>query len=113
MNRDINFSGQPVFGQIIQLLDKQKIMEISRSVAGSEKYVKKLDGYKHLIVMLYGVLKHFDSLREIEIGMQAEANKLAHLGLDYVVRRSTLSDANKRRPEEFFAKIYQYFIVVR
>ena len=108
MNRDINFSGQPVFGQIIQLLDKQMIIEISQSVFGSEKYVKKLDGYKHLVIMLYGVFKHFDSLREIEIGMQAEANKLAHLGLDYVVRRSTLSDANKRRPEAFFAQVYQH-----
>ncbi|WP_257012971.1 DUF4372 domain-containing protein, partial [Prevotella intermedia] len=41
-------------------------------------------------MMLFGVLKHFDSLREVEIGMKAEVNKLHHLGMDYVVRRSTL-----------------------
>ena len=29
--------------------------------------------------MLFGVLKHFDSLRELEIGMKAEAHKLQHL----------------------------------
>ena len=28
------------------------------------------------------------------------------MGLDYIVRRSTLSDANARRPHELFAKVY-------
>ena len=60
--------------------------------------------------MLFGVLKHFDSLREVEIGMKAEVNKLHHLGIDYVVRRSTLADANKRRPQEFFAKVYAHLL---
>ena len=56
--------------------------------------------------MLFGVLKHFDSLRELEIGMKAEAHKLQHLGLNYLVRRSTLAEANIRRPQEFLAKVY-------
>ena len=56
--------------------------------------------------MLFAVFNHFDSLREVEVGMQAEAHKFAHLGLDYMVRRSTLSEANKRRPSAFFAQVY-------
>ncbi|GHT17113.1 hypothetical protein FACS189429_0530 [Bacteroidia bacterium] len=56
--------------------------------------------------MLFAVFNHFDSLREIEIGMQAEAHKFTHLGLDYMVRRSTLSEANRRRPSDFFAQVY-------
>lgn len=56
------------------------------------------------------MLKHFDSLRELEIGMKAEAHKLSHLGLDYLVRRSTLAEANIRRPQEFFAKVYSYLL---
>ena len=60
--------------------------------------------------MLFGVLKHFDSLRELEIGMKAEAYKLGHLGMDYLVRRSTLSEANIRRPQEFFASVYTYLL---
>ncbi len=60
--------------------------------------------------MLFGALKHFDSLRELEIGMKAEAHKLSHLGLDYLVRRSTLAEANIRRPQEFFAKVYSYLL---
>ena len=60
--------------------------------------------------MLFGILKHFDSLREVEIGMKAEVNKLHDLGIDYVARRSTLAEANKRRPQEFFASVYTYLL---
>ena len=95
--KDNNFTGQPVYNQVLNLLDKDKILKISRETRGSEAYVKRFDGYQHLVVMLFGVLKHFDSLRELEIGMKAEAHKLSHLGLDYLVRRSTLAEANIRR----------------
>lgn len=98
MGKGSYFTGQPVYSQVIKLLDKSEIVKISRETKGSKAYVKRLDGYQHLIVMLFGVLKHFDSLRELEIGMKAEANKLHHLGLDYMVKRSTLSEANIRRP---------------
>lgn len=110
MGKNTYFSGQPVYNQLIKLLDKSKIREISKATPKSEAYVKKLDGYTHLIIMLFGVLKHFDSLRELEVGMKAEASKLAHLGVDYFVRRSTLAEANKRRPCEFFAQVYTHLL---
>lgn len=110
MGKDSHFTGQPVFSQIIKLLDKEKIRQISRGTKGSEAYVKRFDGYQHLIVMLFGVLNHSDSLREIEIGMKAEAHKLQHLGMDYLVRRSTLAEANIRRPQEFFARVYAHLL---
>jgi len=106
MGKSTNFTGQPVLNQLLNLLDCEKLNEISKKTCRSESYVKKLDGYAHLVIMLFGIMKHFDSLRELEIGMQAEARKLSHLGLDYMVRRSTLAEANKRRPQEFFAQVY-------
>ena len=42
--------------------------------------------------------------------MKAEAHKLVHLGMDYLVRRSTLAEANIRRPQEFFASVYAYLL---
>ncbi len=105
MGKSTNFTGQPVLSQLLKLIDKQKILDLSRKM-GCERYVKSLGGYTHLVVMLFGVLKHFDSLRELEIGMLTEANKLQHIGIDYMVRRSTLAEANKRRSQEFFANVY-------
>lgn len=56
--------------------------------------------------MLYAVIMRFDSLREISTSLQAEARKLCHLGISMMTSRSTLSDANKRRPEKVFEAIY-------
>ena len=106
MGKSTHFTGQPVFSQVIKLLDKAKIKEISRKTLKSESYVKRFDGYTHLVVMLFGVLKHFDSLRELEIGMKAEVNKLHHIGIDYVAKRSTVAEANIRRSQEFFGSVY-------
>lgn len=105
MNKGIHFSGQPVYGQLISLLDKQKILRFSRKYGG-ERYVKHFDAWQHLVIMLYAVIKRFDSLREITDSMFPEARKLAHLGINLMPRRSTLSDANKRRPETIFEATY-------
>jgi len=97
MSKSTYFAGQPVYSQVIKLLDKAKIQQFSLETIGSERYVKRLTGWKYLIIMLFGILKHFGSLRELEIGMKAETMNLSYLGLDYVVRRSTLAEANQRR----------------
>ena len=53
MSKDSHFTGQPVYSQVLKLLDKEKILQISRETKGSEAYVKRFDGYQHLVVMLY------------------------------------------------------------
>ena len=106
MNKGSHFIGQPAYGQLINLLDRAEIVEISRS-NGGERYVKHLDALQHLLIMLYAVIKRFDSLREITDSMFPEARKLTHLGINMMPRRSTLSDANARRPEAIFEKIYR------
>ena len=106
MNKNSHFFGQPVYGQLIKSLDRGKIMEMSRK-HGGEKYVKSFDGFTHLLTMLYAVIMRFDSLREIEAAMTAEVRKLAHIGIETVPKRSTLSDANARRSEAFFEDVYR------
>ena len=106
MPKSSNFFGQPIYGQLIKSLDREKIVEMSRR-HGGEKYVKSFDGYTHLLTMLYAVIQRFDSLREIETSMTAEVRKLRHVGIDTVPKRSTLSDANARRPERFFEDVYR------
>ena len=106
MGKSTHFSGQPLYSQVIRLLDKTKILQISRELGG-ERYIKRFDGWTHLVVMLYAVIMRFDSLREISTSLQAEAHKLCHLGISMMTSSSTLSDANKRRPEAIFEAIYR------
>lgn len=105
MRKVTTFSGQPQYLQLLNLTSRSKICKISQS-EGYDRYVKKLNGYTHFVSLLFAVLMRYDSLRELVIGMMAEASKLQHLGIDYLIRRSTLADANNRRPSTFFAKIY-------
>jgi hypothetical protein len=107
MGKSKHFIGQPLYSQLIKLLNRHKILQIS-SEKGGERYVKRFDGWTHLVVMLYAVIMRFDSLREITTSLQAEARKLHHLGIGMMPSRSTLSDANKRRTEEVFEAIYRY-----
>ena len=81
MGKGSNFFGQPIYGQLIKSLNREKILEISRKYGG-ERYVKSFDGYTHLLTMLYAVIQRFDSLREIETYMTAEVRKLKHLGIE-------------------------------
>jgi hypothetical protein len=102
MSKDSNlFSGQPSFKQITSLLDKPMISLIAKD-AQSDRYVKKLDTYKHLLIMLYGIFSDSYSLRERLI----DANKFCHLGIDFKICRSTLAEANARRDSTVFESIY-------
>ena len=106
MGKSTHFIGQPLYSQVINLLDKAKILQISQK-NGGEHYTKRFTVWVHLIVMLYAVIKRFDSLREITTSLLADTNKLAHIGITFKVGRSTLADANKRRSESIFEAIYR------
>lgn len=105
MSKDTNFIGQPIFGQLLNFLDKGFIKRASKELE-ADKYVKKFTSYKHVVVMLFAVFEGYHSIRDTVLGLLSHATKLQHLGLDYIVRRSTLSDANARRSNELFAKVY-------
>ena len=105
MGKSSNFNGQPIFNQLIKFIDKSEVRKIARKHS-SEYYVKKFSTYNHLVVMLFVSLEGYSSLREVILGLLANAHKLSHLGLSYLVRRSTFSDANKRRDSKVFGDIY-------
>jgi len=58
----------------------------------------------HLVALIFAQLIGADSLREIALGMQSQAARLA--GLDVTpAARSTLSDANRDRPCTLFVAL--------
>ena len=78
MSKSTHFSGQPMYGQLIDLLDKRKVLDFSRTI-GSERYVKSFDAWQHLLVMLYAVIKRLDSLREISASNRDAVKERGHL----------------------------------
>lgn len=105
MSKNANYIGQPIFSQLLKFLPKDKISSISSELK-SDHYIKRFKTYDHLIAMLYSSFHNCRSIREVVTGMMACHGKLQHIGLSDYPRRSTLSDANKRRDSSVFEAIY-------
>ena len=105
MSKIKTFFGQPIFSQMINLLDKNKINELAKEM-GTDHYCKKFNTFQHLITMVYGVTSGCNSLRELSSGIVSYGDKITHCKFDYTPRRSTISDANKRRDYTVFEAIY-------
>jgi hypothetical protein len=106
MNKSAGFVGQPIFSQLLSLIEKPIIHQAIKEHKANRCY-KKLFVWDHLVSMLYGVYTHCTSLRELQCGLEICQGKLTHLNLDRVAARSTLSDGNMNRPSKVFGTIYQ------
>ena len=106
MAKDTFFTGQPVFNQLLQLIPRHIINKASRHHQ-SDRYYKRFKTYEHLVTMLYTSFHGCKSLREVTTGMMACTTRINHLGINYIPRRSTLSEANTNRSEKLFGDIYQ------
>jgi hypothetical protein len=74
------------------------------AVRGADSRVRRLTTKDQFVALLYGQLSGASSLREIVTGLESHAARLYHLGA-HSVRRSTLADANARRPVAVFAEL--------
>lgn len=106
MSKSTFFFGQPIFSQMIGLIDKTKVLQRAQEHL-SDKYCKRFTTFQHLITMIYGVTSGCNSLRELCGGIVSYGNKISHCKFDYSPRRSTISDANKRRNCKVFEHIYE------
>ena len=105
MSKSSIFFGQPIFSQMIGLLNNNKIAKRTKEHK-SDRYCKRFTTFQHLITMLYGVTSGCNSLRELCGGIVSYGNKIEHCKFDYTPRRSTVSDANTRRNCAVFEDIY-------
>jgi putative transposase len=70
-----------------------------------DRYAKSFSSWDHLVLLAYGQLSGADSLRAMEAGWNAHGHHHYHLGVG-PIRRSTLADANQRRPPAIFAEVF-------
>lgn len=72
---------------------------------GADKHIRRLPTKSQLIALLYGQLSGASSLREIAGGLESHSARLYHVG-GRTVSRSTLADANARRPAAVFSGLF-------
>jgi IS4 transposase len=76
---------------------------------GADRGVRRLATRSQLLALLYGQLCGATSLREIEAGLSSHRARLYHLGAQ-AASRSTLADANAKRPCAVFAGLFAHMV---
>lgn len=104
-NTEIKFVGQPIFKQVIGLLDAINISSIVKK-HNADHYYKSFKAKTQLITMLFGIISRCDSMTEICEGLRALDGKLNHLGLDKSPAKSTACDGLRNRDNRFFENVY-------
>ena len=104
-NTEISFVGQPIFKQIIGLVDDINLTGIIKK-HNADHYYKAFKAKTQLITMLFGIMSRCDSMTEICEGMRAMSGKLNQLGLEKAPAKSTACDGLRSRSSKFFEEVY-------
>ena len=97
-----------IFGALLKLIDRRQFAAIVDRHDG-DTYDKSFDSWTHLVSLICAQLSGASSLRELEAAWQANAHQHYHLGVNQL-RRSTLSDANRRRPAAIFIDLFDLLV---
>jgi hypothetical protein len=76
---------------------------------GADFRTRRLSTRSQLIALLYGQFSGASSLREIEAGLASHQARLYHIGA-HGASRSTLADANAKRPHQVFWGLFRHML---
>ena len=93
-----------IFASLLKPIPRRWFGSVVESCDG-DAYDKSFDSWDHLVALIFAQLGAADSLRGVVSGWNAQAHHHYHLGVGPLAR-STLSDANARRPPELFAATF-------
>lgn len=105
MGKNSHFSTKSVFGQLISLIDDSLIKREVKN-CNSDRYTKRFKTKDHLISMFFCSFSKCTSLREVSGAMLGLSGKTSGFQLSHIPKRSTLSDANRKRDVLVFENIY-------
>jgi len=101
--------GKTLFAQLMDFLPWTTFQRIVKRYDGN-RGVSKFNCAEQFRAMAFAQLTYRESLRDIEVCLSAQAEKLYHMGFREPVKRSTLADANERRDWRIYADFAQRLI---
>lgn len=93
-----------IFGRLLEPINRRQFQTAVDRLDG-DAYDKSFKSWDHLVALIYAQLSGNDSLRGVVAGFNANSQHHYHLGTGKL-SRSTLSDANARRPVGVFAQTF-------
>ena len=89
-------SGKIVFSQLMHILPRYEFHKCVQRYQGNRR-VRDFSCWNQFLAMAFAQLSHRESLRDIEVSLNSQGEKLYHMGLRGRIARSTLADANETR----------------
>ena len=102
-------TGKTLFAQLMDFLPWKTFHRIVDRHDGNDR-VRALSCAEQFRAMAFAQLTYRESLRDIEVCLDAQASKLYHMGFRGPVRRSTLADANEQRDWRIYATFAGHLI---
>ena len=93
-----------IIGSLLKPVDRRRFAAIVDEHDG-DAYDKSFKSWDHLVTLIFAQLSNLDSLRGLALAFNANAQTHYHLNVGKLAR-STLSDANRRRPAAVFADTF-------
>lgn len=93
-----------IFGRLLKPISRRQFDKSVERHDG-DAYDKTFDSFSHLVTLVYAQLGGVQSLRGLEAAWNVHSHHHYHLGVK-ALARSTVSDANARRPVAIFAETF-------
>ena len=93
-----------ILGQLLEPISRRQFTAIVERHDG-DAYAKSFRSWDHLVALIFAQFSALDTLRGLETGWNANCQHHYHLASGPLAR-STLADANKRRPAEVLADAF-------
>ena len=93
-----------ILGNILKAISRRRFDRLVERADGNA-YDKTFDSWSHLVALIYAQLSGLCSLRGLTASWNANSHHHYHLGVSKLAR-STLGDANKRRPPSIFQETF-------
>jgi transposase len=103
------YTGKLVFAQAMDFLPQHTFRRCVQRYDGN-RHIKSFTCQDQYRSMAFAQLTYRDSLRDIEVCLKAQSNKLYHMGIRAKVARSTLAEANEKRDWRIYADFSQSLI---
>jgi len=103
--------GKNIFSQVMEHLPLHEFRKCIQRYQGEHK-VKSFSCLDQFYSMAFAQLTYRESLRDIEACLQAQQNKLYHMGIRSQVFRNTLANANQQRDWRIYADFAQVLIQI-
>jgi len=94
-----------IFGRLLKPISRGQLTSTVERNAGNA-YDKVFKSWDHMVALVFAQLAGVDSLRALEAIWNANSHHHYHLGVGKLAR-STLADANARRPVAIFAETFE------